>query len=137
MAYEPRFLCNMDRIYWGWGCSSICCIEVIVSRCALSHYFFHWEPPDVGLAPTGVWRVPPTPHCNWRILPSSQLFLQGSGRGRPKLVEGRGPRAQGGGGGGLQAALRARPTSGGTRFQDLEGCRRRIALHSLKGPVAP
>ena len=24
-----------------------------------------WEPPDVGLAPTGVWRVPPIPHCNW------------------------------------------------------------------------
>ena len=23
-----------------------------------------WEPPDVGLAPTGVWRVPLIPHCN-------------------------------------------------------------------------
>ena len=31
-----------------------------------------WEPPDVGLAPTGVWRVTPTPHSNWRTLPSSQ-----------------------------------------------------------------
>ena len=27
----------------------------------------------MGLAPTGVWRVPPPiPHCNWRTLPSSQ-----------------------------------------------------------------
>ena len=26
----------------------------------------------MGLAPTGVWRVPPIPHCNWRTLPSSQ-----------------------------------------------------------------
>ena len=34
--------------------------------------FFDWERPDVGLAPTGVWRVPPIPHCNWRTLPSSQ-----------------------------------------------------------------
>ena len=34
---------------------------------------FIWEPPDVGLAPTGVWRVPPPiPHCNWRTLPSRQ-----------------------------------------------------------------
>ena len=33
----------------------------------------YWEPPDVGLALTGVWRVPPPPpHCNWRTLPSSQ-----------------------------------------------------------------
>ena len=31
-----------------------------------------WEPPDVGLAPTGVWGSPPIPHCNWRTLPSSQ-----------------------------------------------------------------
>ena len=28
--------------------------------------------PQMGLAPTGVWRVPPIPHCNWRTLPSSQ-----------------------------------------------------------------
>ena len=28
----------------------------------------NWEPPDVGLAPAGVWRVPPIPHCNWRTL---------------------------------------------------------------------
>ena len=27
----------------------------------------------MGLAPTGVWRVPPIPHCNWRTLPSSQF----------------------------------------------------------------
>ena len=26
----------------------------------------------MGLAPTGAWRVPPIPHCNWRTLPSSQ-----------------------------------------------------------------
>ena len=31
-----------------------------------------WEPPDVGLAPTCVWRVPPIPHRNWRTLSSSQ-----------------------------------------------------------------
>ena len=33
----------------------------------------NWEPPDVGLAPTRVWRAPPPiPHFNWRTLPSSQ-----------------------------------------------------------------
>ena len=34
-----------------------------------------WEPPDVGLAPTAVWTVPPpSPHCNWRTLPWPQPF---------------------------------------------------------------
>ena len=28
------------------------------------------EPPNVGLAPTALWRVPPSPCCNWRTLPS-------------------------------------------------------------------
>ena len=99
------------------------------------------EPPDVGLAPTGVWRVPAQspiviggPFPQAKPLPSSQtpslpalsfplppppwLFLQGSGWGQSRLVRGRGLRAQGGGwgGGGLQAALGARPTSGGTRL---------------------
>ena len=100
----------------------------IVERAA-----FSWEPPDVGLAPTGVWRVPLIPHCNWRTLPSSQTPslpalsfplpptpLGSFARLRERAAQaggGEGPRAQwGGGGGGLQAALGARPTSGGTRF---------------------
>ena len=65
------------------------------------------EPPDVGLAPTGVWRGPSIPHCNWRTLPSSQsralsppspsssphplwLFWQCSGTGWPRLLWGEG-----------------------------------------------
>ena len=38
--------------------------------------------------------LPSSPHPPW-------LFLQGSGRGRPRLVGRGGPRAQGGGGGGV------------------------------------
>ena len=76
----------------------------------------------MGLAPTGVWRLPPPSlHCNWRTLPSSQtpfpsrpllpssphppwLFLKGFGRGA----------AQAGGGEGSQGARRSRggPPSG-------------------------
>ena len=96
---------------------------------------FFWEPPGVGLAPTGVWRVPPIPHCNWRTLPSSQTpslpalsftlppprlrsFCKAPGGGAQAGGGGEGSRgARGWGveGGGLQAALGARPTSGGTR----------------------
>ena len=92
----------------------------------------NWEPPDVGLAPTGVWRVPSHPPLQLedpslkpkpfppRPLPSSSphppwLFLQCSGspaRGVPIWCGGRGP---GGGGGTLQTLVGARPTSGGTR----------------------
>ena len=103
------------------------------------------EPPDVGLAPTGVWRVPPIPHSNWRTLPSSQTpsipapllpsspptplgsFCKAPGGGGPGWWGGRGPRVpRGGGGGGLQAALGARPTSGGTRLRDSELLRRSV-----------
>ena len=79
------------------------------------------------------WRVPPIPHCDWRTLPQAKplpsppspslfpppplgSFCKAPGGGGPgwwgagvlghKGVEG---------GGGLQAALGARPTSGGTR----------------------
>ena len=94
----------------------------------------HWEPPDVGLAPTGVWRVPPNnPHCNWRALPSSQspslpalslrlpptpLALSAMLRdGAAQSGVGGGVLGcRGGGGGeGPPAVLEARPTSGGTR----------------------
>ena len=70
-------------------------------------------PPNVFLAPTALWRVPPCPtHCDWRTFPSSPsrslptfplplpptpwLFWQCSGRVRPGLAWARGPRAQGG-----------------------------------------
>ena len=92
-----------------------------------------WEPPDVGLAPTGVWRVPP-PHPPLQLedpslkpkpfpprpLPPSSphppwLFLQCSGspgRGGPVWCGGRGP-----GGRALQRYLGPKPTSGGTQIE--------------------
>ena len=71
----------------------------------------------MGLAPTGVLRVPPIPHCNWRTLPSSQppslpalsfplaptplgSFGKAPGGGGPSWWGGRGPRAKRGGRGG-------------------------------------
>ena len=94
-------------------CSALFCAGALL--CLLI-----WEPPDVGLAPTGVWRVPPHPPLQLedpslkpkpfppRPLPSffpppPWLFLQCSGspaRGVP----------------GPPAVLGARPTSGGTRL---------------------
>ena len=93
-----------------------------------------WEPPDVGPAPTGVWRVPPHAPLQLedpslkpkpfppRPLPPSPSHPLGSfcnapgvrdgaaqtgvGGGVPKGVEGEGP----------PAVLGARPTSGGTRM---------------------
>ena len=62
---------------------------------------------------------PPSPTAIGKAFPlppsSPHPFLPCSGRGRPRLVWGRAPRAQGGWrGSALQAALGARPTSGGT-----------------------
>ena len=99
-----------------------------------------WERPDVGLAPPGVWRVPPPspiviggPFPQAKPLPSPPspslsappllaLFA--------RLWEGAAQAGGGGGvlgrkgvGGGLQAALGARPTSGSTR---------QFALRNLK-----
>ena len=71
----------------------------------------------MGLAPTGVWRVPPSPMVVGGPLPPSQTpslpalsvplpptplgsFCKAPGGGGPGWWEGRGPRAQGGGGGG-------------------------------------
>ena len=102
----------------------------------LLYTFLFCEPPDVGLVPTGVGRVPPPIlHCNWRTLRSSQppfppppspsLFPPPPLALFARLWEGAaqagggggGPTAKGvEGGGGLQAALGARPTSGGTRL---------------------
>ena len=56
----PGALCKS----WGWGSFPLFQLE-------LDKMTF-WEPPDVGLTPTGVWTSPPIPHCNWRTLPSSQ-----------------------------------------------------------------
>ena len=80
----------------------------------------------MGLAPTGVWRVPPIPHCNWRALPSSQspslpaLSLPlpptplGSfcNAGAAQSGVGRGPRVQGGEGRALQRHLGPDPHLG-------------------------
>ena len=82
----------------------------------------------MGLAPTGVWRAPPIPDCNWRTLPSSQTpslpalsfplpptplgsFCKAEGGGGPGWWGGGVLGRKGGGGGGFQAALGARPTS--------------------------
>ena len=73
-----------------------------------------WEPPDVGLAPTGVWRAPPPspvaiggPFPQAKALPSPPSpslpptplgsFCKAPGRGGPVWSGGRGPRVQGGG----------------------------------------
>ena len=94
-----------------------------------------WEPPDVGLALTGVWRVPPPspiaiggpfPQANpLPSPPSPSLFPPPLLALFARLRDGGGPGWWGGGvlgrrgvegGGGVpQAALGARPTSGGTR----------------------
>ena len=86
----------------------------------------------------GLLEGPPIPHCNWRTLPSSQTpslpalsfplpptplgsFCKAPGGGGPGWWGGRVLGRKGvAGGGGLQAALGARPTSGGTRY---EACR--------------
>ena len=91
----------------------------------------------MGPAPTALWKVPTSPPLQLQdpslkpqplppTLPVSVspnipwCFLQCSGRGRPRLVWGRGPWAQGGcRGRAVQAALGARPTSGGTRYKEL------------------
>ena len=79
-----------------------------------------WIPPlpleDPPLKPQQPFPHPPLPplprtHPPW-------LFSQCSGRGRPRLLWGRGRRAQGGGA--LQTALGATPTSGGTRHWSME-----------------
>ena len=112
--------CNFEPQLW---------LEMITSRDAKSACFkgsrtscreiilaffgqIFWEPPDVGLAPTGVWRVPPHPPLQLedpslkpkpfppRPLPPSSphppwLFWQCSrspGRGGPIWCGGRGPR---------------------------------------------
>ena len=101
-----------------------------------------WEPPDVGLASTGVWRVPPSPiaiggpfpQANpLPSLPSPSFFPPHPLGSFGKAPGGGGSGWWGGGvlgrrgveGGALQAALGARPTSGGTRR--LRGGAKRIA----------
>ena len=96
---------------------------------------FNWEPPDVGLAPTGVLRVPPIPHFNWRTVPSSQTpsllalsfplpptslgsFCKAPGEGGPSWWGGGGVLGRKGWrGGASKRHLGAKPTSGGTRFK--------------------
>ena len=56
------------------------------------------------------------PTLSLPLPPTLWLLVQCPGRGPPRLVWGRGPKVQGvWGGRALQAALGARPTSGGTR----------------------
>ena len=89
-----------------------------------------WEPPDVGLAPTGVWRVPPHPPLQLEdpfpqakspSLPALSLPLLGSFCNAPGVRDAGRPSLVGGGvlggveGDGPPAVLGARPTSGGTR----------------------
>ena len=101
---------GLDKLA-GLGCSSVPVLDLYCICC------FDWEPPDVGLAPTGVWRVPPHPSLQLedpslkpkpfppRLLPPSSppptplaLFamLRESGTGRPSLVWGEGSRGGGG-----------------------------------------
>ena len=120
--------------------------QIPLCEISLSAFFKQkcWEPPDAGLAPPGVWRVPPIPHCNWRTLPSSQapslpalsfplpptplgpwLFLQGSGIGRPRLVGGE----RKGGGGGAQRHLGPDPHLGVFKIANTEP---KVRTNSLK-----
>ena len=62
------------------------------------------SPPDLGLAPTALWKAPPQSPPLQLFPPSSPhppgSFCNAPGRGGPRLAWGRGPRAQEGGGGG-------------------------------------
>ena len=102
--------------------------------CFLTPLSHPWEPPDVGLAPTGVWRVPPPPPLQLegpslkprpfpprRLPPSSPhpplaLFAMFRDGAAQSGVGGRGPRVQGGWrGGARQRYLGPDPHLGGTR----------------------
>ena len=85
---------------------------------------FSREPPNVGSAPTGLWKVPPIPPFQLEdpslkpqpFLPTPFFFLQCSRKGRPRLVWGGVMGCKGAEGEGPPSSTWATPSSGGTRY---------------------